>query len=101
MPGSFTILHEVTYFSSLKFVLSPFKEKYMLFMDSTSIRGEYFLYHAKKEAWKLLHACIDAHSQILIDEYPGYGVHSISRLQSQCKKLIILTKSDMIDCFSK
>ena len=31
----------------------------------------------KKVTWNILHAYIDAHSQILIDECPGDGVHAI------------------------
>ena len=34
-----------------------------------------------------MHAHIDAHSHILIDEYPGYGIQSTSRLQSQWENI--------------
>ena len=43
----------------------------MLLMDYPSIRGEYFPDYAKKATWNLLHAYIDAYSQILIYEYTG------------------------------
>ena len=44
-------------------------------------------YYAKKATCKIEYAYIDAHSQILIDEYPGDGVQAISRLQSQCANM--------------
>ena len=34
-----------------------------------------------------MHAYIYAHSQILIYEFPGDGLHDISRLQSQCSDM--------------
>ena len=52
-------------------------------MEYPSIRGEYFPDFDKNFTWNILHAYIDAHSQILIDEYPGGGVHAISRLKYQ------------------
>ena len=41
----------------------------MLLMEYTSIRGEYLPDYAKNSTWKILHAYIDAHGKILIDEY--------------------------------
>ena len=55
----------------------------MLLMDYSSIGGGNWLDYAKKATWNLLHAYVDAHSQIWIDEYPGCGVQAISKLQSQ------------------
>ena len=46
----------------------------MLLIDYKSIRGGDLLEYAKKYTWDLLHAYIDAHSQISIDEYKGFGV---------------------------
>ena len=63
--------------NSLKIVLSPFSETYMLLMDYPSIRGKEIPYHAENPTWNILCAYIDAHSQILIYEYPGDGVQSI------------------------
>ena len=57
----------------------------MLFMDYPSIIGEDLASYYKKATWNLLHGYIDAHSQILIDEYPGDVVQSISILQYQCE----------------
>ena len=51
----------------LQIVLSISKETYILLMDCPSIRGVDFPYYYKKDTWNLLHAYIDAHSQILID----------------------------------
>ena len=50
----------------------------MLLMDYPYKRGEYLPEYSKKATWKLFRAYIDAHSQILIDEYPGYVLKSIS-----------------------
>ena len=44
----------------------------MLIMDYPSIRGKYLPDYAKNLTWNYLRVCIDAHSKILIDEYPGY-----------------------------
>ena len=55
----------------------------MLLMDYLSINGEDLQDHAKKTTWNLLHTYIDAHSQRLIEEYPGDGLQSISRLKYQ------------------
>ena len=51
-----------------------------MFMEYPFIRGEYLPDYAKKDTWNLLHAYMDAQSQIFIDEYPGYGVQAIPRL---------------------
>ena len=59
----------------------------MFLMDYTSIRGEDLSGYDRKSTWKLFHAYIDAHSQRSIDEYPGYGVHAISRLQTLCSNM--------------
>ena len=40
------------FMNSLKIVLSPFSETYMLLMDYPSIRGEELPYHAKNATWK-------------------------------------------------
>ena len=48
-----------------------------------SIIGEDFLDYAKNPNWNLLHACIDAHIQILIDEYQVYVAQAIIIFQSQ------------------
>ena len=46
-------------------------------MEYTSIREEELPDYAKKFTWILLHAYIYAHSQILSDEYPRYGVKAL------------------------
>ena len=53
----------------------------MLLMDYQSTREEDLPEYDKEATWNLLHAYIDAHSQLLIDVYPGDGVQAISRLQ--------------------
>ena len=63
--------------NELIIVLSQFKEAYMWLMQYLSIREETFQDFAKKYTWKLLHAYIDAHIQILIDEYPWGGAQVI------------------------
>ena len=52
----------------------------MMLIDCPSIRGGDPPEYAKQDTWNLLHACIDEHSQILIDEYTGDGVEAIPRL---------------------
>ena len=58
-------------------------------MNYPSIIGKYLTDYAKNTTCNILHAYIDAHSQILIDECPGDGVQAISRLQSQCANMKI------------
>ena len=53
----------------------------MLLMDCPLIREGDFPDYDKKSTWDLLHVYIDAHSQILIDEYPGDGVQAITIFQ--------------------
>ena len=55
----------------------------MLLMDYPYTIGEYFPDDAKEATCNLLHAYIYAHSKILIDEYPGYGVQYIKILKYQ------------------
>ena len=73
----------------------------MFLIDYPSIRGEDLPDYSKKATWNLLHTYIDAHSQRLIDEYTGDGVHAISRLKYQCANMTFSEKSDIIDCFNK
>ena len=87
--------------NSPKAVLSQFSEIYMFLVDYLSIRGEELPYYSKNATWNLFHAYVVSHSQILIDEYPGYGVKSISRLQSQYENMTFAEKSYIIKCFSK
>ena len=65
----------------------------MVLMEFPYIWEEYFPDYNKKFTWNLLHAYIDAHSQILIDEYPGEGVKSISRLKYQCANITFADQS--------
>ena len=55
----------------------------MFLMDYIYIRSEDLPDDAKNPTWKILNVYIDAHSKILIDEYPGYVVQAISILKSQ------------------
>ena len=59
----------------------------MFLMDYPYIRREDISDFYQKSTCNLLHAYIDAHSQILIDECPLYGVQEIPRLQSQCSNM--------------
>ena len=74
-------VHFLPFMNSLKYFLSQFSEIYMLLMDYPYIRGEYLPDYAKRATWNLFHKYTDAHSQVLIDEFPGYGVQSISILK--------------------
>ena len=59
----------------------------MLLMGYPSIRGEGFPDYAKDATWKILHACIYAHIQRLIDEYTGYLAQAITRFKYQCANM--------------
>ena len=73
----------------------------MFLMDYPSIRGKDFLYYAKKATWDLLHGYVDAHSQRLIDEYPGDGVQVITIFQFQCANMTFSDKSRYNILFQK
>ena len=55
----------------------------MFLMGYPFIRGKYLPDYAKNATWNLLNAYMDAHSQRLIYEYPGDGVHAVSILKPQ------------------
>ena len=61
-------------------------------MEYPSKKGEDVQDYAKNTTWNILNAYIDAHSQMLIDEYTGVRVQSIIRLKSQCVKMNISNK---------
>ena len=65
----------------------------MFLIDYPCIREKYLPYYSKNVTWNLLHAYIDAKRQILIDQYPGDLVQSISILKPQCPNI---TFSDQI-----
>ena len=73
----------------------------MFLIDYISIRGEDSPDYSKNSTWNILHTYIDAHSQILIDEYPGDGVYDFLRLKTQGANMIFSEKSDIIDFLSK
>ena len=55
-------------------------------MDYPYTKGEDFTDYTKNDTWNLLHAYIDAHTQRLIYEYPGYGSQAMPILKPHCKK---------------
>ena len=65
----------------------------MLRMDYPSIRGGGLPDYDKKATWNLLNAYIYSNIKILIYEYPGDGVQSISRLQYQCANMAFSDQS--------
>ena len=73
----------------------------MLLMEHPYIRGEDFTDYTKILTCNILYAYMDAHTQRLIDKYPGDGVKFIKKLQSQCENMNFKTRSGIIDCFSK
>ena len=73
----------------------------MLVMDYLSIREEYFPGCAKKATCKLLHEYIDADSQRLIDEYPGYEVHATTIFQYKCANMNFYEKRRYNRLFQK
>ena len=72
-----------------------------MIIDYPSIRGEELPDYARKATWNLLDAYIDAHSQILIDEFTGDGVQDISIFQSQCAKMTFIDQCRYNKLFQK
>ena len=87
--------------NSLKIILSQFSETRMLLMEYLFMRGEEIPDYAKNSIWNLLHAYIDAYSQILIDEFPGDGVQAISIFSPQCANITLSCQSRYIRIFHK
>ena len=77
----------ISYTLWINLKISQFSETYILLMDYPSKRGEELPDYDKNATWNLFLAYIDAHSKIIIDEYPGYWVQAISILQSQCANI--------------
>ena len=65
----------------------------MMHMKYSPIKGEDLPDYANNYTWNILRSYIDAHSQRLIDKYPGGGLHAITRLKSQSAKIIFYDKS--------
>ena len=55
----------------------------MLLMDYPSIREYYLQDYANQYTRNILNAYIDAHIQMLTDEYTGYVLQAITRMQYQ------------------
>ena len=70
--------------NSLKFVLSQFKQTFMLLAEYPYIQGENFLDYDKQATWNRLNTYMDLPRKSLIYEYPGYRVQTIIRFQPQC-----------------
>ena len=66
--------------NSLKIVSLQVDKNYILLMEYQYIREEDLLDYNKNVIWNLLRAYIYAHSQRLINEYPGCGVQTITQL---------------------
>ena len=80
----------LSFMNSLKLFLSQFKENFLLSMDYPSTRRKDMSDYSKKATCKPFNSYIDEHIQILIDEYPVYGVQAIIILQYQCENMTIV-----------
>ena len=68
-------------------IFLQYKEIYMVLVDYPTIVGEDIKYYVKKAIRNLLHENINVYSRRLIDEFPGYLVKCISKLQSHYAKM--------------
>ena len=59
----------------------------------SKIGGDDIVSFSKKAIRNLLRANIDAHSRILIAEFPAYGIKCIEKLQLHCAKMTFANKS--------
>ena len=62
-------------------------------MEYPSVRGRYLPGYTDKATWDLLHAYIDEHRKMLIDEYPGNVLQAITILQSHYSNITFSDKS--------
>ena len=75
-------IYFLTFIDSLDMIFSRYKEACQVLLDDPKIGGDDAIEdYAKKAIRNLLHANIDVHSIILIDEFPKYGVKCIEKLQ--------------------
>ena len=86
-------IYFLTFVEQLGMMFSQYKETCELLLDYPKIEGENIKEFSKKDIRNILHANIDVHSRILIDELPGYGIKCIEKLQSHCAKMTFSDKS--------
>ena len=75
-------------------IFSQYTETCEVILDYPKIGGDDVIEdYAKKAIINLLHANIDVHSRIFIDEFPKDGIKCIKKLQSHCANMTFADKS--------
>ena len=82
----------LTLIEPLEMVFSQYKETCEVLIYYPKIVG-WGIKDVFKYIRNLLHTNIDVHSRRLIDEFLGYGVKYISKLQSRCANMTLADKS--------
>ena len=78
----------------LEMICSQYTETCEVLLDYPKIGGDDTIEDdAKNDIRKMLHANIDAHSRILIAEFPKDGIKCIEKLQSNCANMTFSYKS--------
>ena len=77
-------------------IFYQYKETFEVLIDYSKIGEEDIKAVVKEAIMNLLHDNIYAHIRRLIAELPGHGVKCISKLQSHCANMNLVTKVGMI-----
>ena len=91
----------LTFIESLEMIFAQCKETCELLLDYPKIGVEDIKDLTKKVIKNILHANIDVHSSMLVAEFPGDGLKSISKLQSHCANMTFFYEVGMIEFYSK
>ena len=95
-------IYFLTFIESLDMIFSQYRENCEVLLDYPKIGGDDVIeYYAKKAIRKLLHANIDVHRRILIDESPKDGIKCIEKLQSHCANMTFADKIRYDRTFNK
>ena len=87
-------IYFLIFVESLEMKIYYYKETCEVLLDYPKIGGDDIIEdYAKKAIRNLLHANIDVHIRILIDEFPKYGIKCIEKLQSHCVNMNFSDKS--------
>ena len=86
-------IYFLTSMESLEMIFSHYKETSEVLLDHQTIGGEDIKYYVKKSIMNLLHANIDFHIIMLIDELAVHWVKFPSKIQSHCANMNFSDKS--------
>ena len=85
-------IYFLTFVESLEMILSQYKETFEVLLNHPKLERR-ILNIFKNAIRNILHAKIYVHIRRLINEFPGYGVKCIAKIQSNCANISFSGKS--------